>query len=120
MDKKWEDADIDSCVDVCLITGQPGPTDSGRNEILLCGRIYREDFSIPRLTDSRDQDVINNKFLSSCYNTISKSGFTTHRVGGSAGDNGATEEQLAFFEANRGCFPNVAGAVLHLPVGGGK
>jgi hypothetical protein len=39
MDKKWEDADIDSCVDVCLITGQPGPTDSGRNEIILCGRI---------------------------------------------------------------------------------
>jgi hypothetical protein len=51
---------------------------------------------------------------------ISKSGFATHRVGGSAGDNGTTEEQLAFFEANRGCFPNVAGAVLHLPVGGGK
>jgi hypothetical protein len=120
MDKKWEDADIDSCVDVCLITGQPGPTDSGRNEILLCGRIYREDFCIPRLTDSRDQDVINNNFLSSCYNTISKSGFATHRVGGSAGDNGATEEQLAFFEANRGCYPNVVGAVLHLPVGGGK
>jgi hypothetical protein len=75
---------------------------------------------IPLLTDSRYQDVINNKFLSSCYNTISKSGFTTHRIGGSAGDNGATEEQLAFFEANQGCFPNVAGAVLHLPVGGGK
>jgi hypothetical protein len=93
MDKKWEDADIDSCVDVCLITGQPGPTDSGRNEILLCGRIYREDFSIPLLTDSRDQDLINNSFLSSCYNTISKSGFATHRVGGSSGDNGATEEQ---------------------------
>jgi hypothetical protein len=85
MDKKWEDADIDSCVDVCLITGQPGRTDSGRNEILLCGRLYREDFSIPVLTDSRDQqDLINNTFLLSCYNTISKSGFATHRVGGSA------------------------------------
>jgi hypothetical protein len=115
MDKKWEDKDIDICVDICLITGQPGPTDSGLNKILLCGRIYREDFSIPLLTDSRDQDLINNMFLLSCYNTISKSGFVTHRVGGSAGDNGATEEQQ-----NQGCFPNVAGAVLHLPVGGGK
>jgi hypothetical protein len=82
--------------------------------------MYREDFSIPLLTDSRDQDLINNTFLLSCYNTISKSGFATYRVGGSAGDNGATEEQLAFFEANQGWFPNVAGAVVHLPVGGGK
>jgi hypothetical protein len=120
MDKKWEDGDIDSCVDVCLITGQPGPNNSGCNEILLCGRIYRTDFSIPLLADSTSQDLINNAFLLSCYNTISKTGFVTHRVGGSAGDNGATEELFSFFDANKGCFPNVAGAVLHLSVGGGK
>jgi hypothetical protein len=104
-DKKWEDCDIDSCVNCCLIIGQPGPTDHGHNEILLCGRIYREDFVIPLLTDLRNQDLVNNAFLSSCYSTISK---------------GATEEQLAFFAANQGCFPNVAGAVFHLSVGSGK
>jgi hypothetical protein len=57
-DKKWEDGDIDSCVDVCLITGQPAPTDPGRNKILLCGKIYRDDFSIPLLTDMRNQELM--------------------------------------------------------------
>jgi hypothetical protein len=50
----------------------------------------------------------------------SKKGFVTYRTGGSAGDNGATAEQLQFFKKNPGCFPTVAGATLHLYVGGGK
>jgi hypothetical protein len=72
-DKKWEDCDIDSCVDICLISGQPGPTDPGRNEILLCGRIYREDFVILLLTDLRNQDLVNNAFLLS---------YSTPQIGG--------------------------------------
>jgi hypothetical protein len=58
--------------------------------------------------------------LYSCYNSIKKKGFVTYRSGGSAGDNGATAEQLQFFKKNPGCFPTVAGATLHLYVGGGK
>jgi hypothetical protein len=49
-----------------------------------------------------------------------KKGFVTYRSGGSAGDNGVTAEQLQFFKKNPGCFPTVAGATLHLYVGGGK
>lgn len=41
-------------------------------------------------------------------------------MGGSACDDGATEVQLQFFKKNPGCFPVVAGAVVHLPVGGGN
>jgi hypothetical protein len=36
-DEVWENNDIKNDVDVCLITGEPGPKDKGRNEILLCG-----------------------------------------------------------------------------------
>jgi hypothetical protein len=122
-DEKWEDADIKNGVDVCLITGQPGPDDKGRNEILLSARIYREDFSIPFPTDSQEKENCSTSFLKSCYESIKNGcGFVTYRVGGSAGDEGATEEQLTFLKAkfNPGCFPVVAGAVLHFYVGGGK
>jgi hypothetical protein len=46
-DECWENNDIKNDVDVCLITGEPGPKDKGRNEILLSGRIYTDGFEIP-------------------------------------------------------------------------
>jgi hypothetical protein len=36
-DHDWENKDIKNGINVCLITGQPGPLDSGWNEILLSG-----------------------------------------------------------------------------------
>jgi hypothetical protein len=119
-DQDWEDEDIKNGIDVCLITGQPGPLDSGRNEILLSGRIYKEDYSIPLSKNWSEQEMTNDAFLQSCYEALSKTGYVTHRVGGSAGDYGATAEQLLYFKEHRGCFPNVAGAVLHLSMGSGK
>jgi hypothetical protein len=44
---EWENNDIKNNVDACLITGEPGRNDKGRNEILLAGRIYRKGFEIP-------------------------------------------------------------------------
>jgi hypothetical protein len=117
---EWENNDIKNNVDACLISGEPGRNDKGRNEILLAGRIYRKGFEIPT-AEKQSKDVrIQNSFLYSCYNSIKKKGFVTYRSGGSAGDNGATAEQLQFFKKNPGCFPTVAGATLHLYVGGGK
>jgi hypothetical protein len=109
-DKKWEDNDINSDVDVCLITGQPGPNDNGRNEILLSGRIYKSGFQIPICSDQ-----IKNQFLQSCLSRISKMGYETHHLGGSAGNEGATVDQLQYFEKHRGSCPNVNGAVVHIP-----
>jgi hypothetical protein len=119
-DEEWENEDIKNGIDVCLITGQPGPLDLGRNEILLSGRIYKQEFSIPLSQNVGKQALINDAFLSSCYEALSKTGYVTHRVGGSSGDYGATAEQLLYFKEHRGCFPNVAGAVLHLSMGSGK
>jgi hypothetical protein len=109
-DKKWEDNDINSDVDVCLITGQPGPNDNGRNEILLSGRIYKSGFQIPICSDQ-----MKNQFLQSCLSRISKMGYETHRLGGSAGNAGATVDQLQYFQKHRGSCPNVNGAVVHIP-----
>lgn len=109
-DEQWEDNDIQMGVDVCLITGHPGPRDKGRNEILLSGRIYAKGFEIPWLTG-----IEKNDFLKSCFATIEKKGFETQRFGGSAGKEGATAEQLKYFKFHRGSFPNIAGGVCHLP-----
>jgi hypothetical protein len=119
-DREWEDNDIKNGIDVCLITGQPGPNDLGRNEILLSGRIYKEEFLIPHFKSGSEQASIDDAFLNSCYEALSKNGYVTHRVGGSAGDSGATAEQLLYFKEHRGCFPNVAGAVLHLSMESGR
>jgi hypothetical protein len=43
-----------------------------------------------------------------------KKGYETNRLGGSAGANGASLDQLKYFQAHRGSFPNIAGAVVHL------
>jgi hypothetical protein len=119
-DHDWEDKDIKNGINICLITGQPGPNDLGRNEILLSGRIYKEDYSIPLLKNWGEQELINDAFLCSYYKALSKTGFVTHRVGGSAGDSGPTAEQLLYFKEHRGCFPNVAGAVFHLSMECGR
>jgi hypothetical protein len=42
-------------------------------------------------------------------------GYETHRLGGSAGNEGATVDQLQYFEKHRGSCPNVNGAVVHIP-----
>jgi hypothetical protein len=119
-DREWEDNDIKNGIDVCLITGQPGPHDLGRNEILLSGRIYKEEFSIPLSKSCSEQAQIHDAFLNLCYEALSKNGYVTHRVGGSAGDSGPTAEQLLYFKEHRGCFPTVAGAVLHLSMESGR
>jgi hypothetical protein len=64
-DERWEYDDIKSDVDVCLITGQPGPNDNGRNEILLSGRIYKSGFEIPICSNR-----LKNEFLQSCLSRI--------------------------------------------------
>jgi hypothetical protein len=101
-DSVWENKDIEANVDVCLITGESGPHDKGCNEILLAGRIYRKNFEMPGSHNPTEKIAMQNKFLSSCYNSIKKKGFVTYRTGGSAGDNGATAEQLEFFQKNPG------------------
>jgi hypothetical protein len=60
------------------------------------------------------------KISVSKINSIQKEGFEIHRLGGSAGDNGATVDQLLYFHRHTGHFPNYPWAVVHLPVGGGK
>jgi hypothetical protein len=114
-DEEWENSDISNDVDVCLITGQPGPNDKGQNEILLSGRIYASGFEIPYSTDE-----VKNKFLRECLATINKKGFETQRLGGSAGNEGATADHLLWFKKNRGCFPTIAGAVIHVPTKNGN
>jgi hypothetical protein len=70
---------------------------------------------------SKNEDHhIQDKFLQSCYDSIQKEGFEIHHLGGSAGDNGATVDQLLYFHQHTGCFPNYPLAVVHLPVGSGK
>jgi hypothetical protein len=115
MDKHWEDLDIANDVDVCLVTGIPGPRDKGRNEILLAGRIYHQGFEIPYCWTS-----IADKFLNKCFDHLPKCGFETRRLGGSGGDSEATKEQIDYFREHRGCFPNIAGAVVHLPISFGR
>jgi hypothetical protein len=91
-----------------LITGQPGRDDKGRNEILLSGRIYAKGFEIPFASGN-----VKNDFLKLCFASIQKEGYETRRLGGSAGNEGATVEQLQYFQKHRGCCPNIAGAVFH-------
>jgi hypothetical protein len=71
-DSEWENNDIEANVDVCLITGEPGPQDKGRNEILLAGRIYKKNFEIPTLQNTTENIAMQNKFLHSCYKSIQK------------------------------------------------
>lgn len=78
MDTKWEDEDIQNGVFACLITGKPGPKDKATNEILLCCRIYDNDYMIPKIDDSQ-LDV----FIQSCFSYVGKSGFENRRLGGS-------------------------------------
>jgi hypothetical protein len=63
-DKQWEDNDIANDVDVCIITGQPGPFDKGRNKILLSGRIYKKGYEIPTLFNKNEDQRIQNQFYS--------------------------------------------------------
>jgi hypothetical protein len=114
-DEEWETYDIKNDVDVCLITGQPGPGDIGKNKILLSGRIYANGFEIPFSTGLEKND-----FLNSCFESINKKGFETQRLGGSAGIDGATADQLKYFKFHRGSFPNIAGAVFHRPLNDGN
>jgi hypothetical protein len=66
-DEVWENNDINNDVDVCLITGEPGPKDKGRNEILLSGRIYSSGFEIPLVHGN-----VKNEFLKSCFASLKK------------------------------------------------
>jgi hypothetical protein len=108
-DEVWENNDINNDVDVCLITGEPGPKDNGRNEILLSGRIYTNGFEIPPAYGN-----VKNDFLKACFSSMKKEGYETNRIGGSAGSDGATPDQLNYFQKHRGSFPNIASAVVHI------
>jgi hypothetical protein len=66
-DKVWENNDINNDVDVCLITGEPGPKDKGHNEILLSGQIYTSGFEIPFA-----EGIVKNDFLKSCFSSMKK------------------------------------------------
>jgi hypothetical protein len=72
-DEVWENNDIKNDVDVCLITGEPGPKDKGRNEILLSGRIYSSGFEIPLVNGK-----VKNEFLKSCFSSLKKKGYETN------------------------------------------
>jgi hypothetical protein len=45
---------------------------------------------------------------------VEKKGYETNRLGGSSGADGASLDQLKYFQEHRGSFPNIAGAVVHL------
>jgi hypothetical protein len=70
LDKHWEDADVANGFDVCLITGNPGANDKGKNEILLAGRVYCDFLSIPVYSDC---DL--NNFLNACIDSLPKNGY---------------------------------------------
>jgi hypothetical protein len=43
-----------------------------------------------------------------------KKGYKTNQLGGSADSDGATTNQLNYFQEHRGSFPSIAGAIYHL------